>query len=203
MTTTASFRGFMPMVFAVASCACGSSSNTYNNTYPDGGYPEADGGTTTTDGGAATTDGGAASNQTPPTNDDDMDAWLETGVYKDWHCESAVHAARAPSPHGFTRICSNDAIANNARGNGAWPRGAAAVKEMYASENSKDPDAYAVYLKTADDSADGANWYWYGHVSIGSPEVDGMGDSGPASSMCVSCHAGAARDFVWTSVHEP
>ena len=50
-----------------------------------------------------------------------LEAWLAAGSYKQWTCESAVHEARSPSPHGFNRICSNDAISPNATGTGAWP----------------------------------------------------------------------------------
>jgi hypothetical protein len=201
MTTALSLRGFMPLAVLTVS-ACGSSNdNTSQNTFPDGGISQADGGTTTENDGGATTDGGGASDQTPPTSGASVEAWLKTGVYKDWHCEDDVHEARPPSPHGYTRICSNDAIADNANGSGAWPRGAAAVKEMYEDEDSKDPGGYAVYLKTADDSAGGANWYWYGLVSLDSKdtEADGMGDTGTARSLCVSCHV-TARDFVFTPV---
>jgi hypothetical protein len=39
--------------------------------------------------------------QTPPQGYVAIEAWLKTGVYKDWQCEAEVHAARSPSPHGF------------------------------------------------------------------------------------------------------
>ena len=49
--------------------------------------------------------GGAASEQadaqTPPQGVDAIEAWLNSGVYKEWSCESSVHPSRDPSPHGF------------------------------------------------------------------------------------------------------
>ena len=141
-----------------------------------------------------------------------VEAWLASGVYKNWHCEMAAHAARSPSPHNVDRICSNDVIANNATGTGAWPEGAAAVKELYASATDTTPGGYAVYLKTEAASAGGANWYYYGSVSAGGPPVDGMGTDATVMAACTACHLAAGsdamhtpspggRDEVYTPVH--
>jgi hypothetical protein len=165
---------------------------------------------------------GTGAAQTPPMGAAAVEAWLALGDYKQWHCETASHAARSPSPHGFNRICSNDAVSNNAAGTGVWPEGAAAVKELLADATSTTPVGYAVYLKTAADSAAGANWYWYERVPLDSTAAphdaatgvvaDGMGSSGTAMSICVSCHNAAGsdaahtpspggRDEVYTAVH--
>jgi hypothetical protein len=169
--------------------------------------------------------GGSDSNsddQTPPTSGRvDVEQWLKDASYKTWTCEPAIHASRAPSPHGFNKICSNDLIVNAATGTGTWPKGAAAVKEIYASLTATTPTGYAVYLKTNADSADGANWYWYERVPSDSDAphdpttgvvADGMGGAGTAKSICVGCHAAAGmdashtpstggRDQVYTPVH--
>src|SRR5262245_32512853 len=71
--------------------------------------------------------------QMPAMGASEVTAWLDSGMYLSWKCESAVHEARSPSPHGFNRICSNDVLAGAASGSGAWPKGAAAVKELHAS----------------------------------------------------------------------
>jgi len=144
--------------------------------------------------------------QTPPMGTAKVMAWLAKGDYKNWACESAAHAARSPSPHGFNRICSNAAISSAATGTDAWPKGAAAVKELLASETDPNPVGYAVYLKTDGESAGGDNWYWYEIVPLDSPAphdnsgvvADGMGNSGPAKSICVGCHAGAGADEAHT-----
>src|SRR5512140_1746987 len=65
--------------------------------------------------------------QTPPTGGAAVEAWLESGDYRAWHCEAAVHGARSPSPHGLGRICSNGALAAATASEGPWPAGAAAV----------------------------------------------------------------------------
>lgn len=159
--------------------------------------------------------------QTPPTSGRvDVEKWIADGSYKTWTCEPAVHAARAPSPHGFNRICSNTLISSAATGTGAWPKGSAAVKELYASATDTTPVGYAVYLKTDADSAGGANWYWYERVpqSSDAPHddngvvADGKGGSGAAKTICVGCHTAAGadashtpspggRDQVYTPVH--
>jgi hypothetical protein len=149
----------------------------------------------------------SGSAQTPPQGADAIEAWLSKGSYKDWHCEDKVHASRAPSPHGFNRICSNDLIAANATGDGDWPQGAAAVKELYASADASKPIGYAVYLKTDADSAAGIHWYWYERVPLESAAphdakgvvADGSGDMGGSKAICVSCHVAAGSD----SAHTP
>jgi hypothetical protein len=169
-------------------------------------------------------DGGGTSGsdaQTPPTTGRaDIEQWLTDASYKTWHSEPAIHEARSPSPHGFNRIFSNDVIAGAATGTGPWPKGAAAVKELYASGTATTPVGFAVYLKTDADSAGGANWYWYERVPLDSAAphdangvvADGRGNSGPAMTICVGCHAAAGsdaahtpsvggRDEVYTPVH--
>jgi hypothetical protein len=140
--------------------------------------------------------------QTPPVGRVAVEDWLARGDYKAWACEPAIHPARVPSPHGFNRICSNDLIAQNAAGTGAWPEGAAAVKELYASMDATTPIGVAVYLKQAADSAGGANWYWYERVPLDSAVphdangtvADGRGDAGPERDICVGCHMAAGAD---------
>jgi hypothetical protein len=64
--------------------------------------------------------------QTPPTTGRvDLEAWIAAGHYRAWHCETAPHASRAPSPHGTDRICSNDLLSASTAG--TYPVGAAAV----------------------------------------------------------------------------
>jgi hypothetical protein len=166
-------------------------------------------------------DSKTSDDQTPPTGGRaEIEQWLTAASYKTWACEPAVHAARSPSPHGFNRICSNDLIAGAAAGTTAWPKGAAAVKEIYASLTATTPSGYAVYLKTDTDSADGANWYWYERVPSDSAAphdangvvADGKGGAGTANSICVGCHRAAGsdaahtpstggRDQVYTPIH--
>jgi hypothetical protein len=149
----------------------------------------------------------ATGSQTPPMGRAQIEPWLATGAYKQWHCESAIHAQRSPSPHGFDRICSNDAIASNATGTGEWPQGAAAVKELYASATDTTPNGYAVYLKTQSTSAGGSNWYWYERVPLSSAAphdangvvADGLGSAGgPPMQICVGCHSAAGSDAAHT-----
>ncbi|WP_394823547.1 hypothetical protein [Pendulispora albinea] len=136
--------------------------------------------------------------QRPATGGSSVDTWLQSGAYKSWHCERAVHEARAPSPHGYNRICSNDAISANATGTADWPEGAAAVKELYDSATSTTPSGYAVYLKTNADGAGGANWYWYERLPGGRIAADGLGSSGSAKDVCVGCHVAAGADAAHT-----
>jgi hypothetical protein len=149
--------------------------------------------------GGAGGSGSTGDAQTPAHGAANVPAWLAKGDYKSWSCETAVHAARSPSPHGFNRICSNTAISSNAAGTGAWPVGAAAVKELYATMTDTTPGGYAVYHKTADDtSAGGTVWYWYEQPVGTSVFADGLGDSGNPQTVCVACHSLSGSDTAHT-----
>jgi len=198
----------LSMIGAVALAACSSNGN---------GSTAAGGSTSSSSGSSGTASGGDA--QTPPQGAANVQAWLAKGDYKSWKCETAIHPFRSPSVHGFNRICSNAVIEGNPASATTWPKGAAAVKELYNAATDTTPVGYAVYLKTAADSAAGAAWYFYEQVPANSPAphdangivADGMGDSGPAKTICVSCHTAAGsdaahtpspggRDFVYTPV---
>jgi hypothetical protein len=147
---------------------------------------------------AVTTDDTVSSLQTPPQGEQALETWLRAGHYKKWHCEGEVHESRSPSPHGFNRICSNDAIAEDAAGDSDWAKGAAAVKELYASADAADPMGYSVYLKTAHESAGGDHWYWYERFDAAGLVADGLGTSGAAKTICVACHIAAGSDTAHT-----
>jgi hypothetical protein len=131
--------------------------------------------------------------QVPPQGEKAVEAWLKTGAYKDWSCEPKVHESRLPSPHGFNRICSNDAISAHADDGSDWPKGAAGVKELYASADADKPIGYAVYIKTAADSGDGDNWYWYERTAQG-VVADGPGTGDREKKTCVGCHSATGSD---------
>jgi hypothetical protein len=151
--------------------------------------------------------------QNPPTTGGaDVEAWLRGGAYKAWHCEAAAHVARGPSIHGVDRVCTN-AVANAATSNttAPWPKGTAAVKELFNATSDTSPGGYAVYVKTAADSAGGASWYYYERGTDGHVYADGFGSGGDAKNICVGCHVLAGtdaahtttpggHDFVYTSV---
>ena len=126
---------------------------------------------------AACGDSGGSSTgdaQTPPMGASEVEAWLAGGSssYKTWATETAVHASRSPSPHLFNRIYSNALIASNATAATPWPKGAAAVKELYATADGTTPVGYAVYLKTESDTG---------------PERIGIGTSASRSTaMCLT-----------------
>ena len=155
----------------------------------------------------------AAEVEMPPLGGEELQDWLESGVYLEWACEPESHAARPPSPHGWNRVCSNTAISADAEGSDAWPEGAASVKELFESEDASEPMGHAVSVKTAADSGDGANWYWYETIG-GQVTVDGAGDQEGPMELCVSCHIAAGsdaehtptlggRDLVYTPVPAP
>lgn len=141
-----------------------------------------------TDPGAGSYDDDLMNPQVPPRGTVDLQAWLAQGHYQQWICEPAAHPGRAPSPHGPSRICNNDAL--HAAAAGAFPVGAAAVKELF---DGSMVTSYAVARKiTAGEG--GGRWYWY----EGGPDKIFANSEGAAN--CVSCHTQAARDFVFTIV---
>lgn len=152
------------------------------------------------DGSSTTDDGPEDATQVPPTTGKvAMREWLAAGHYKQWVCEADAHDATiGVSPHGKQRICSNDALA--AHGDGEYPVGASAVKELYDAEGAS-IIGYAVY-RHVKAGTDGGSWYWYEEVPADHPAphdkdgivADGLGDAGPAMSVCVSCHQAAGSD---------
>jgi hypothetical protein len=118
----------------------------------------------------------------------DLPAWLAAGYYLAWHCEPEAHAPRAPSPHGRNRICNNAAL-HAATGTSAFPAGAASVKEIF-DDNVM---GYAITRKLGDGTG-GDTWYWY------EANPDHVYANGPGKASCISCHGGAARDYVFTVV---
>jgi hypothetical protein len=125
--------------------------------------------------------------QVPARGSTDLPQWLAAGYYQSWRCEPARHSGRSPSPHGTTRVCNNDAIAGAA--SGAFPVGAAAVKELY------DGDSVIGYAVSRKVSASGNDaWYWYERVS------DNLNANDQGVAGCAGCHAQATRDFVFTVV---
>jgi len=134
--------------------------------------------------------------QTPATGPNAIESWLAAGFYKSWSCEAAVHAGRAPTPHGFNRVCSNTVLSQSIAGNADWPVGAAAVKELFTSATATTPVGYAVYVKQASDSAGGDNWYWYERTPEG--VVADSSGRGAAKTACVSCHIAAGTDAAHT-----
>lgn len=150
--------------------------------------------------------------QTPPTSGrSDIEAWLTAGSYKAWKGETAVHAARSPSPHGQNRIYSNSLLSANA--SGEYPVGSATVKELY-DDAGKQIVGYAVMLHTKAGKA-GDSWYFYERVpqSSAAPHdangvvADGNGDQGASMTICVGCHSAAGsdsqhsgHDFIYTQV---
>ena len=127
--------------------------------------------------------------QLPPRGSTDLPQWIAAGHYQSWRCEAAPHAGRAPSPHGTSRICNNDALQASSAG-GLLAVGAASVKEIFDGNGIA---AYAVSRKlTAGDGGD--HWYWF-EGSAGHASANGQGLGG-----CVGCHQRAARDFTFTVV---
>jgi hypothetical protein len=142
---------------------------------------------------------GAGDAQTPPTGESAVEAWLDEGHYKTWHCEPAPHDARPGSAHGKNRICSNELL--SAHGAGEFPVGAASVKELYDA-TSTNIIGRAVYLHVSPGA--GESYYWYERVSD-HLNADGLGTSGTPRDTCVGCHQGAGpksmgHDLVFTQV---
>lgn len=126
---------------------------------------------------------GSGDAQTPPAGEMALDAWLATGMYKAWACESGPMDARPNGAHGRNRVCSNGLTQMNT--GGEYAVGAASVKELY--DGGGQITGYAVSRhvsagKTAD------TWYWYEKLG-GRAVADGIG-----VGLCNGCHSAAGTD---------
>lgn len=127
--------------------------------------------------------------QLPPRGSADLATWLEAAHYNTWQCEAEPHDARPRSPHGRNRICSNDVL-SAATGEGPFPVGAAAVKEIFDGDAI---EQYAVYRKVTDGTG-GNTWYWFEGTR------DDVVANGEGDGTCTGCHSSAPRDFVFTII---
>ena len=144
--------------------------------------------------------------QTPPRGADTvLETWLAAASYKGagWKCETAVHAARTPSPHGKNKICNNTKLTQTVAPNG-YTFGVASVKELYMDDGTT-LVGHATSLKLQDGASDGSKWYFY--EKMGTTVVFNGTGKQDNSDLCSSCHAGAGtdaahsgRDFVYTQV---
>lgn len=125
--------------------------------------------------------------QVPARGSADLPQWLAAGYYLGWRCEPEHRSGRPPSPHGTARVCNNDALAATA--SGAFPVGAATVKEIYDGDRIT---GYAVSRKVSTSGNDA--WYWYERVS------DNLYANDQGIAGCTGCHVQATRDFVFTLV---
>lgn len=150
-------------------------------------------------GGAAGATGGAAGTASlcgpeacdAPPEKDALFAFLQAGSYSGWAKESQAHISTGPhAPLVLTHV-SPKLEASLTAGNTQHPAGSAAVKEFFQSDMT--PSGWAVWVKTAADSADGAALYWYENFS-------NTDNSSPAANakgipLCVNCHKTVSTDF--------
>lgn len=194
------------VVGSLALVGCGTAVTTTDSGVGAGcpaGCPAADAGCPA---GCPAMDGGMGDAQTPPMGSDAViSAWLASGAYLAWKCETAGHAARSPSPHGINRICNNTKLSTTA--SGTYPAGAASVKEILVTDGGTAIRGYAIGLKLTGGASTGASWYWY-EKDNGMLIANGKGDKvGNELTVCTGCHQGAGsdpqhsgRDFVYTQV---
>jgi hypothetical protein len=125
-----------------------------------------------------------------PADPDALFEFLSSGEYTKFASESAAHASEGPHD-GDVRVFLNPALEDSlAAGNGSHPKGAAAIKELGVQDGS--PTGWAVFVKTAEDSAGGDGIYWYEIFST----TDGSDPpySGNGLDACKGCHSGG-NDF--------
>jgi hypothetical protein len=121
---------------------------------------------------------------------DKLFTWLQSGAYKKYKGESAVHKSTAFSSHGDVRIFVNDKLAESMEsGNKSHPVGSVAVKELHKDGGLI---GWATAVK-AKEGEKGHGWHWYENLSTennDSPVASGLG-----AGKCVGCHS-AGKDFI-------
>lgn len=128
--------------------------------------------------------------QLPPEDDALLPAWLDARSWESWDCQVEPHPAVGPSPHGMNRICQNVLVEGALGGSGDWPVGATLVKENFDDSGT----LAAVFLETRRRAGPGRDaWYYLRRDALGGADVVNAG-------FCFDCHAGAPRDFVWSTV---
>jgi hypothetical protein len=128
--------------------------------------------------------------QLPPTDPVLAEAWLDMGYYMDWVCEETpttkTDGAPAIHVHGASsRVCANILLAATPKPEAGeeFPKGVAAVKEVYDEANAL--VARFIEVKTEAASDGGNGWYWL---------RDGGAVSGFGFAGCTDCHGAAGAD---------
>jgi len=158
---------------------------------PDNMMPETTPEQTTPPEATSQPDSNPGTSDVVPTGNAALFAYLKAGKFKHFEKESKVRKAIAIHSAG-ARIFMNKALAASMKaGNSNHPKGAAVVKELYASD-MKTLRGWAVMVKTGATSS-GKNWYFYEVLSTTSsanPVADGNG-----VGLCAGCHS-AGKDYI-------
>jgi hypothetical protein len=129
--------------------------------------------------------------QTPPMGQAAIEPWLAERPYQNWACETQIYPVRLNGAHGRHRICTNQLLKDST--SGAYPVGAASVKELFDSGDKENGWAVGLKVKAG---AGHDTWYWYertGRLATLRPVADGVG----AVNCGPGCHAQAPRDNVF------
>jgi len=114
----------------------------------------------------------------------ELQAWLIGASYRAWPHESAMHPSSGPHAETVLTFLSPSLAGSLQAKASAHPRGAASVKELYKKGKHV---GWAVSVKTAADSADGKNWFWYEVLST-APDAKAP-HQGLGLEVCRDCHA--------------
>ncbi|MEZ4265573.1 MAG: hypothetical protein R3F39_04280 [Myxococcota bacterium] len=130
--------------------------------------------------------------EVPPVSGPELLTWLQAGNYAAWASESSAHESGGPH-FGQVRVFINPILAASlAAGDATYPKGAAAVKELFGETATATASSWSVWVKTDADSNGGLSTYWY-EIFDGSVFANAKG-----ALICTDCHAGGA-DFLLTS----
>jgi hypothetical protein len=129
--------------------------------------------------------------ETPPRGRAALEPWLDAGSWRAWACERDISQPRLTGNHGRHRICSNARLVASVAG--AYPVGAASVKELFGAGTA--PNGYAVGLKV-EAGEGGQTWYWYERRGADAASGRVIAD-GVNLPDCSVCHGTAVRDYVF------
>jgi hypothetical protein len=124
----------------------------------------------------------------PPSDEEGIGDWIDTGLYLDWSCEPDPGPATGVSPHGTRRICHSPLVEGDRDGTGQWPVGATLVKEQYDGAGALG----AISLETrVNGQAGDPGWLYWRRAG------DTVSNYGVGEPFCTGCHAGAPRDYIF------
>lgn len=106
-----------------------------------------------------------------------IEAWIQTGKYKQWKCEPTP--VDRSSGHGTNRICSNEFLSKSTMG--PYPVYSASVKELY-DRNGTTRIGHAFSMRVIAGPG-GTSRYWYERYNT-AVTGDGQG-----ATTCTSCHS--------------
>ncbi len=122
-------------------------------------------------------------------------AYLASGSYASLPHDAQLHLSQGPHGAGGVRVYYEPLLLDSLRAHkGEHPKGAAAVMELFAADQTTRL-GWAASVKIGAHSDGGFGWFWMEALDHGQAVAPLLVDSGDGLGQCTACHA-SGDDYV-------